>query len=471
MFNLDDLPDFLLVEILCRIPQKSAVQCMCVSKRWYGLVSDPYFVGRFLRLQSDNQVPINTYFLFTNPKNKRKLFFDVWEKEPKRTSDLSLLSFLPPFQEPPAVSVNTRGGEPIVVGEYNDLLLCCATTWFQRYYYICNPYTKQWDALPPPPQCYKSIRVGFICDPYYNTTSTSSTIFQLNAEYRYSVVRLLPEFPGLENSSSSQFKAQIFSSETGKWTESVVLSPRSFRFDNLACNAGVACNGMLYWWSAAHADDGSFIIGLDPYSNNSSSTGGDHNKYYLRFIDKPENEDGYIDLVGVCNREGCLRMCLLDSYGNISVFDFKDDQVVDSAAAGKWCLVGKTSMYPLFLEKLTREGRWVDKFMGLAFDPSNKDKIYLEWDQHIFVLDIRLGLFWEGWEPPCSFSPILVGRVAFPVVLQWWPTPVTRHKWTSSSSNRVPEGHGGPRTRSSTRKRPRSQNRRFLIAEIKMKIR
>ncbi|KAL6297661.1 hypothetical protein ACE6H2_005803 [Prunus campanulata] len=455
MFNLDDLPDFLLVEILCRIPQKSAVQCMCVSKRWYGLVSDPYFVGRFLRLQSDNQVPINTYFLFTNPKNKRKLFFDVWEKEPKRTIDLSLLSFLSPFQEPPAVSVNTRGGEPIV---------------FQRDYYICNPYTKQWDALPPPPQCYKSIRVGFICDPYYNTTSTTSTIFQLNAEYRYSVVRLLPEFPGYENSSSSQFKAQIFSSESGKWTESVVLSPRSFRFDNLACNAGVACNGMLYWWSAAHADDGTFIIGLDPYSNNSSSTGGDHNKYYLRFIDKPENEDGYIDLVGVCNREGCLRMCLLGSYGNISVFDFKDDQVVDSAAAGKWCLVGETSMYPLFLEKLTREGRWVDKFMGLAFDPTNKDKIYLEWDQHIFVLDIRLGLSWEGWEPPCSFSPILVGRVAFPVVLQWWPTPVTRHKWTSSSSNRVPEGHGGPRTRSSTRKRPHSQNRRFLIAKIKMKI-
>ncbi|PQM42248.1 hypothetical protein Pyn_28430 [Prunus yedoensis var. nudiflora] len=155
MFNLDDLPDFLLVEILCRIPQKSAVQCMCVSKRWYGLVSDPYFVGRFLRLQSDNQVPINTYFLFTNPKNKRKLFFSDLGKEPKRSSDLSLLSFLPPFQEPPAVSVNTRGGEPIVVGEYNDLLLCCATTWFQRDYYICNPYTKQWDALPPPPQCHK----------------------------------------------------------------------------------------------------------------------------------------------------------------------------------------------------------------------------------------------------------------------------------------------------------------------------
>ncbi|PQQ20587.1 hypothetical protein Pyn_01227 [Prunus yedoensis var. nudiflora] len=310
MFNLDDLPDFLLVEILCRIPQKSAVQCMCVSKRWYGLVSDPYFVGRFLRLQSDNQVPINTYFLFTNSKNKRKLFFDVWGKEHKRSSDLSVLSFLPPFQEPPAVSVNTRGGEPIVVGEYNDLLLCCATTWFQRDYYICNPYTKQWDALPPPPQCHKSIRVGFICDPYYNTTSTTSTIFQLNAEYRYSVVRLIPEFLGYENSSSSQFKAQIFSSETGEWTESVVLSPRSFRFDNLACNAGVACNGMLYWWSAAHADDGTFIIGLDPYSNNSSSTGGDHNKYYLRFIDKPENEDGYIDL-DCYGRGGNLRVVLV----------------------------------------------------------------------------------------------------------------------------------------------------------------
>ncbi|CAL8145799.1 unnamed protein product [Prunus armeniaca] len=38
---------------------------------------------------------------------------------------------------------------------------------FQRDYYICNPYTRQWDALPPAPRCHEEVRVGFICEPYY----------------------------------------------------------------------------------------------------------------------------------------------------------------------------------------------------------------------------------------------------------------------------------------------------------------
>ncbi|KAH0976714.1 hypothetical protein GBA52_026433 [Prunus armeniaca] len=59
--------------------------------------------------------------------------------------------------------------EPVVVGAYNDLVLCCASHWYQLHYYICNPYTTQWVALPPPPRRQQKVLVGLICDvPYYN---------------------------------------------------------------------------------------------------------------------------------------------------------------------------------------------------------------------------------------------------------------------------------------------------------------
>ncbi|BFG27663.1 hypothetical protein CerSpe_139370 [Prunus speciosa] len=98
---------------------------------------------------------------------------------------------------------------------------------------------------------------------------------------------------------------EMFSSETGRWTESVVSCPRSFCFNSLHSNAGVAHNGMLYWWSSS---DG-FVIGLDPYSNDSSNSA----KYCFHFIDKPqdESESDYgrtFDFMVVSSR-GRLRMC------------------------------------------------------------------------------------------------------------------------------------------------------------------
>lgn len=47
--DMDDLHDFLLVEILRRFPSKEFVfQCTSVSKRWCSLISEPYFIGRFV---------------------------------------------------------------------------------------------------------------------------------------------------------------------------------------------------------------------------------------------------------------------------------------------------------------------------------------------------------------------------------------------------------------------------------------
>ncbi|VVA24572.1 PREDICTED: F-box [Prunus dulcis] len=56
--SLDDLPQFVLLEILSRLPPKCAARCMCVSKRWFSLIFDPYFFRHYFQIQSDNQNPI-----------------------------------------------------------------------------------------------------------------------------------------------------------------------------------------------------------------------------------------------------------------------------------------------------------------------------------------------------------------------------------------------------------------------------
>lgn len=53
--GINDLPDFALVEILCRLPSgKFVSQCKFVCKRWFTLISTPNFMDRLLLLRTGN---------------------------------------------------------------------------------------------------------------------------------------------------------------------------------------------------------------------------------------------------------------------------------------------------------------------------------------------------------------------------------------------------------------------------------
>lgn len=142
--------------------------------------------------------------------------------------------------------------EPVVVGASNDLILCCATEYFQRDYFICNPFSLQWIKLPPPSRVLHDVPVGFICDPYYSYIKKddkdnvhhiprrekcaiiddgNEDLVIINHLYRCKVVRILPYDDKFEEDDSSKFKLDIFSFETWEWRESVISFPRSFTFD------------------------------------------------------------------------------------------------------------------------------------------------------------------------------------------------------------------------------------------------
>lgn len=167
--DIDDLPDVVLVDILSRLPCFDFVfKCKSVCKRWSILISDPYFIGSFLlRLQNQQaSIPPKWPLILINQKGES---FPITTFHPVLPLKFLTRVFLR------LMSSLSLKKEPVVVGACNDLVLCCASEFFQRDYFICNPYTTQWVALPPS-RVVHNVPVGFICDPYYNYPRKTKTM-------------------------------------------------------------------------------------------------------------------------------------------------------------------------------------------------------------------------------------------------------------------------------------------------------
>ncbi|KAB2603639.1 F-box protein [Pyrus ussuriensis x Pyrus communis] len=315
------------------------------------------------------------------------------------------LSFLPCFEGPPVVvSTSTHEFEPgpTVLASYNDLLLCCATMFSQRDYYICNPYTKQWDALPPPPQCHDLVKVGLICNP-------GNQLGVLNNEYSYRVVRIIipppPVYP------SNQFKRLV--------------------------------NGMLYFGGSRG------LIGLKLYSSNINATSTIHCRFLdlpedkanvmdlpeddqVKFIDLPEDVyrfSAFVHLGSIkagTGRGFSMRMC--ESFGHfknghsyhdgVGVWDyFEDDQILVDKGSKRWCLVGIVPP------------NWVRRQCPSITDCSCKYKVHVDNCTRAW----RTDLF--------SYGDVIPGGTVLPYVIPRWPTLVLgdRQRDEGSSSYHVAE--------------------------------
>ncbi|ONI19215.1 hypothetical protein PRUPE_3G265100 [Prunus persica] len=405
----DDLPDVVLVEILCRLRcYKLVYQCKCVSKRWCTLITDPYFIGRFVSLQREyhhQQTPI----ILIN--KKRDLL--------NRMSD-PLKPFFRRFKKFHGSLIQQ---EPEVAGAYNDLLLCYTGKYYERNYYICNPYTQQWIALPAAPPCHEQtvpLPEGFMCDlPLYNKYTNdddpkrhnSNNIAELNTNYRCKVVRLICPCYGKKY---SKFKVQIFSSETGQWRETIVSSPQDIMLGTVKfhiCFAN-ACNRMLYWMGGVH-----FLLELDPFMINN----GD---YKCRLINLRDHHfDGNIILSCLGVYGGRLKMFDFELTTNtFLVWDVNVNKEEYHGGFEKVCLENMTSY--ILEEDMVRKRGDVLASECMALDPNNEEIIYLVIDYEIVMFNIRTRIqskldkkYTTDYGLNCGF---------FQVVVPWWPTPVPR---------------------------------------------
>ncbi|XP_050381298.1 uncharacterized protein LOC126798389 isoform X2 [Argentina anserina] len=316
--ELDDLPDVVLVEILCRLPcYKFVLKCKSVSKRWFNVMSGPYFLGRFLCLQSDrDETPII-----------RSLITDTGQEFLNRMATTTK-PLGPLFEK--LMSVQQLEKEPIVVATYNDLVLCSTTGFYQRDYYICNPCTIQWVAVPPPPRVYKYTPVGLICDlPYFNCTKDDQggSVIQVNAEFRCRIVRIvLPE-----NESVTELEVQIFASDTSQWITSTISIPSGVICDTVPIERSFTYNGMLYFVGDEPGDQ-NFLLGLDPFLINNSII----ERYQFIRFDDPE-ESFVLRYFG--EYRGCLHMCDYDHY-KFFVRELKAEELC--GGAGKLSVEGMT---------------------------------------------------------------------------------------------------------------------------------
>ncbi|CAI0398877.1 unnamed protein product [Linum tenue] len=216
----------LLEDILIRLPNpRSACRCKLVCKQWVSLISSPRFNRRFVsHHQSMNHHP----------------------PIPDDPSELQsiILSFLPPM--PCTVRDDFRvldcNKDLVLCGSWDaDLSICDSES--ARSYLVCNPFTKEWIALPLAPRkdvYYYAPMPRLVCEPRMSTNldlGDGETF--VYSEYRFRVVCM---YQVAEPNTAT--KLDVFCSESGQWTKEALVCDDQLRITSRSL---VSCNGELFW--------------------------------------------------------------------------------------------------------------------------------------------------------------------------------------------------------------------------------
>lgn len=376
----DNLADELFVEILHRLPLKSAHVCKCVSRRWCSLISSPYFARchvRRMTISLPSQAPASALICQCLGQERDghsgiHFLFD---------SQLKSLNFSLSDLRLPA-SGTTR-----ILGSSGGLILCSS-----KSYIVCNPLTRQWLTLPPPPQSREPLLTGFVCDPCFDMD---------NCTCYFKAVRVFPhKIPNVLN-------VEIYRSENNQWSELEVPFPGDINF---AHSWAVACNNILHWVSR----DGGVIVAYDPNY-------GPQNDGHFRLIPLPQDPTPRSDLCfGAC--QGHLRYVQLQANHTLRIWELEDYH------AGEWCLKHEVTIGQVVSENcvLRLYLRGASPFMPpLAVHPLDPNVVYLSAETRIISYNIRLRraevVYYFCGNDDTGFPS---RRIAFPYVFPWWPTPL-----------------------------------------------
>lgn len=162
----------------------------------------PHFVGYFLQpLASQFNRPRHLLGRDDYPPKSRFVYASREGKELKEKVDVSL-SFLGLEQV-------------IIVGSSMGFLLCCANPETCMHYIVCNPITREYERLPEPQKPCAVANLAFLCKSEHNASTSLGRI-------SYEVVRL-----GMSHrfNATTTLEVETYSSLTGEWSHSSVVSP------------------------------------------------------------------------------------------------------------------------------------------------------------------------------------------------------------------------------------------------------
>ncbi|KAK9691388.1 hypothetical protein RND81_09G194200 [Saponaria officinalis] len=423
--RIDALVDELLVEILCRLPcHKTATLCKLVCKRWGSLVSDPFFMSRFVTIKACQSVTPCAYEDGVSMYDDRRMAMMkdrtmgfVVRKGHRNTRKGFMIHLNDPIYSPKNLSCSrlprfvNKGLPPnlTVVATCNDLTLYQRhgdKQYFKKFeFYICNSQTKQWLALPPLTHDYRSRNIGLICDPYYTFDGNRLTT---NDAYQACVVFLI-----YKSGSHSKFSAYLLSPTTGGLWRTVVLSLP------IRCKLVYPCHfhpiGRKLYFNTRR-----YLFGFDPFVDVSNGTSKE--KDIIIRCDSIPMPRGLMcgaalygvfhDKLYTCDRldEGRYRVWVLEDY-----------------VTGKWSLrhsIAGQDWIPRDhrLAELVNTRPVFGSVIG--FHPANPDAIYVLSERWIVLcnlptkeMDIAFALPKSCWDLfPCFDS--------FDIRLPVWPTPL-----------------------------------------------
>ncbi|XP_071695159.1 F-box protein At5g07610-like [Rutidosis leptorrhynchoides] len=206
--------EYLVTEILRRLPAVYILRFKSVSKHWYSVLShlynklcaSPHVQGLFY---GDIYVP-----------------FDVNNRPPFRSLDF--------YPDPRGIKI---------VQSCNGLLLCCSKTesYDTRKYYVFNPTNKQFELIPSVKESLLVCFMGLAVDPadqfrYYKLVCVYQKYYR------------------------SRLHVQIYSSDTETWKISDETLDTSNYMPFLTC--GVNMNGGMYWSPTSNPNDSWYYFKL-----------------------------------------------------------------------------------------------------------------------------------------------------------------------------------------------------------------
>ncbi|XP_019154533.1 PREDICTED: F-box protein At5g49610-like isoform X2 [Ipomoea nil] len=393
-----NLGENLVVEILARLPCRTAIRLKLVCKTWCSLISSQYFITLFNHRRHDPSLPpilhsSSACIIFQSQIDPFSPIVCGGYPHP----DANLcgfrkldLSFLPCPDPQLRIYLKVSCA---------DLILCapiCVLTTFPKFlslFYVCNLVTKHWTALPPPPQFKLSERkmpramsFGLLCVPAPCSLCTTPQQSQCvdNSRYNCVVVQICVSPPV----SRGKYRLQLFSSQ--EWKTLVISSPWPIKSLFLLRSSVflVPYKGMLHMLLSA------YILVYDPYNSPEKIS---------RAIYMPtdmEAEGCCAQTLGVF--EDRLRLtCTSALHSEIPIYYIWELENYDM---GKWSLVRKVYFRgDMFLSNLD--------LLHPNLDPKIKDTGFNHIDGSYF--------YWtnsSGW--------FIGNGIINSITHQWWPTPV-----------------------------------------------
>ncbi|CAI9090662.1 OLC1v1025479C1 [Oldenlandia corymbosa var. corymbosa] len=244
--------EWLLYELLYRLPLKAVFRFNCVSKQWRSVISDPRFRTFYLSRRQGSPSSGHKFVCFSpivglideNPDTKTFITGQIPTESHPGSPELQ--RFTLPRALRGRLSSKENQSFCIKAADDNGFLLIARERPSVKpiivEFCICNAITKQWLLLPAHKILKYSVSVGFV-------TQTKDGILT-----SFRVVVLVWPY------NQEFFDLQLFSSETGKWIDLRVSGDRPcFVYNG---RAPVVLNNTLHWM-----DENGGIIAYDPYSH------------------------------------------------------------------------------------------------------------------------------------------------------------------------------------------------------------